>query len=142
MESGTGRFAQLIVIDASTIVGAAFRQGSVPWRGLMRARERDLVAMSEAVADEIREVLGRPKFAPVLTLRRQAEIVALLFTDAHWFVPTIRVTDCRDPGDDKYLELVLAANATVLVSSDRDLLSLHPWRGVPVLRPSDYLALA
>jgi hypothetical protein len=107
----------------------------------MRARERDLVAMSEAVAAEIREVLGRPKFARVLTPRRQAEIAALLLTDAHCFVPTTRVTDCRDPGDDKYLELVLAARGTVLVSSDQDLLSLHPWRGVPVLRPSDYLAL-
>ena len=95
--------------------------------------------MSEAVAGEIREVLGRPKFARVLTPRRQTEIAALLFTEAHWFEPTSRITDCRDPSDDKYLELVLAANATVLVSSDKDLLSLHPWRGVPILLPSDYL---
>jgi predicted nucleic acid-binding protein len=26
-----------------------------------------------------------------------------------WFEPTVRVTDCRDPKDDKYLELALAA---------------------------------
>ena len=97
--------------------------------------------MSEAVAAEIRAVLARPKFAKVLTSRRQAEIAALLFSDAHWFAPTARVTDCRDPSDDKYLELVVAASATALVSSDQDLLSLHPWRGVPILQPSAYLAL-
>jgi hypothetical protein len=97
--------------------------------------------MSESVAAEIRDVLARPRFARVLTLRRQAEIAALLFSDAHWFTPTTRVTDCRDPSDDKYLELALAANATVVISSDGDLLALHPWRGIPVLNPSEYLKL-
>jgi putative PIN family toxin of toxin-antitoxin system len=96
-----------------------------------RARKRDIVAISEAVADEIREVLGRPIFARVLTLRRETEIAALLFTDAYWFVPTIRVTECRDPSDDKYLELVLAANVTILVSSDQDFLSLHRGAAFP-----------
>ena len=97
--------------------------------------------MSEPVSAEIREVLTRPKFARVLTPRRRTEIAAMLFADAHWFVPTTRVTDCRDPDDNIYLELALAANAAVLISSDKDLLALHPWRGVPILRPPDYIML-
>ena len=48
--------------------------------------------------------------------------------------------DCRDAKDDKYLELALASGAEVIVSGDADLLVLHPWRGVRVLRPADYLA--
>jgi putative PIN family toxin of toxin-antitoxin system len=107
----------------------------------MRARERDSIAMSEVVAAEIREVLALPKFASVLTPRRQAEIAALLFADAHWFTPVTRVSDCRDPNDNIYLELVLASGAMILVSSDNDLLSLHPLRGVAILRPSGYVAL-
>jgi putative PIN family toxin of toxin-antitoxin system len=102
----------------------------------LRARERDNIAMSEAVAAEIREVLVRPKFAHVLTARRQAEITGLLFADARWFVPTLRVDECRDPDDKLYLELALAANASVLISSDKDLLSLHPWCGIPIMLPS------
>ncbi len=97
--------------------------------------------MSEPVAAEIREVLARPKFARVLTPIRQAEIAALLFSDARWFSPVERVADCRDPNDDKYLELALAARATELISSDRDLLSLGLWRGTRILNPSDYLIL-
>jgi hypothetical protein len=46
----------------------------------------------------------------------------------------VRVTDCRDPKDNKYLELALAAGAETIVSSDDDLLVLHPWRGVRILR--------
>jgi len=51
------------------------------------------------------------------------------------------VTDCRDPKDNKYLELALAAGASVIVSSDDDLLVLNPWRGIRILRPADYVRL-
>ncbi len=54
--------------------------------------------------------------------------------------PTVPVNDCRDAKDDKYLELALAAKAATIVSSDQDLLVLHPWRGVQILRPAAYLA--
>jgi predicted nucleic acid-binding protein len=52
------------------------------------------------------------------------------------------VSDCRDAKDDKYLELALAAGADMIVSSDEDLLVLHPWRGIPILSPADFLARA
>ena len=48
------------------------------------------------------------------------------------------MTDCRDPKDDKYLELALASQADRIVSSDGDLLVLHPWRGVRIPRPADH----
>ena len=60
---------------------------------------------------------------------------------AIWFDPAVRITDCRDPKDDKYLELALAAGAETIVSSDNDLLVLHPWCGVRILNPAGYLAL-
>lgn len=62
-------------------------------------------------------------------------------SEAVWFEPTLRVNDCRDPKDDKYLELALAAGAEIIVSSDADLLVLDPWRGVRIVRPASYLAL-
>lgn len=58
----------------------------------------------------------------------------------HWFETPVTVTDCRDNADNKYLELALAAQASTIVSSDRDLLVLHPWRGIPILPPAKYLA--
>ena len=131
----------MIVVDASSIVGAALKPDGTPARALMRVLEHDRLAMSEAVAAEIRDVLARPKFAPVLTQSDRANIAALLFADAQWFVPAMRVSDCRDPKDDIYLELALAARATTLISSDKDLLALHPWPGIPVLRPAEYLML-
>jgi uncharacterized protein len=129
----------VIVIDASSVIGAALNPSGIPRRALIHAQTNDRLAMSATVAMEIRSVLRRPKFAHLLPPHRQSEFTGMLFTEVHWFEPTTQVFDCRDPKDNKYLELVLAANASALISSDMDLLSLHPWRGIPILRPAEYL---
>ena len=129
----------MIVFDASTLVGAALKADSVPERALLRAEEVDVFALSAAVAAEITEVLNRPKFARVLAPVRRERVLGLLRDAAVWFEPAIRVADCRDPKDDKYLELALVSGAETIVSSDDDLLVLHPWRGVCILRPAEYL---
>lgn len=46
----------------------------------------------------------------------------------------------RAAKDNKCLELALAAGPWAIVSGDADLLVLHPWRGVRILRPTAYLA--
>ena len=123
------------------MVGAALRRDGVPRRALLAARERGRIALSPPVLDEIAEVLARPKFAAAIPLDRRAEIIGLLTAAAAWFEPGIRVRECRDPGDDIYLELALAAGAAALVSSDADLLVLDPWRGIRILRPAEFLTL-
>ena len=50
------------------------------------------------------------------------------------------VTDCRDPKDNKFLELALIGKATHIVSGDEDLLVLHPFRGISILTPQSFLA--
>jgi putative PIN family toxin of toxin-antitoxin system len=132
----------LIIFDASTLVSAALKADSVPEHALLRAEEVDVFALSAAVDAEIAAVLERPRFALMISLARRERILEILRRAAVWFEPAVRVTDCRDPKDDKYLELALAAGAEIIVSSDDDLRVLQPWRGVRILRPAHYLALA
>ena len=42
------------------------------------------------------------------------------------------VTVCRDPDDNKLLEIAVAGRADCLVTGDQDLLVLDPFRGIPV----------
>jgi predicted nucleic acid-binding protein len=99
----------LIVFDASALVGAALKVDSVPERALLLAEEVDVFALSAAVDLEIANVLARPKFERAIRAERRVRIMAILRGAAVWFEPTMRIADCRDPKDDKYLELALAA---------------------------------
>jgi putative PIN family toxin of toxin-antitoxin system len=130
----------LIVFDASAVVSAALREDGVPERALLHAEEADLFALSAEVEAEIVGVLSRPRFAGAVSAARRARILDALRGQAAWFAPTERVEDCRDAKDNMYLELALASGAWAIVSGDADLLVLHPWRGVRVLRPGEYLA--
>lgn len=130
----------MIVFDTSTLVGAASRRTGVPHQAFLHALRTDRVAVSEGTLSELREVLARPRLARFVSPELRDEVLALLSVSGVPFAPGERVTDCRDPKDDLFLELALASGAGILVSSDNDLLVLHPWRGVRILRPAEYLA--
>ena len=130
-----------VVFDASSIVGAALKTDSIPERALLLARSHDTVCLSSAVEGEIREVLQRPKFGRYISDISRQRILDIVGAGALMFHPTERVSDCRDVKDNKYLELGLAAAASIIVSSDEDLLVLDPWRGIRILRPADYVRL-
>jgi uncharacterized protein len=53
--------------------------------------------------------------------------------------PVVKITACRDPKDDMFLELALTANADCIISRDEDLLVLHPFENIPILNTSDFM---
>ncbi len=86
------------------------------------------LAMSQAIRYEIHDVLGRPAVrakVPAMTDARVAEILAFIdfFAVQVPEVPSV-CEFTRDPKDEKYLNLAVAASAGVIVSRDNDLLDL------------------
>jgi len=112
-----------------------------PLDALRKALLTDTLALSRPVEDELLEVLSRPRLARFIDLQLREEVIGQLLREAVRAVPTELVTDCRDAKDNKYLELAAAAGATLIVSSDNDLLVLDPWRGVRIVRPAEYLMM-
>jgi uncharacterized protein len=50
-----------------------------------------------------------------------------------------RVVACRDPTDDKFLELAVNGNADIVLTGDADLLALNPFRGIPIVAPGSFI---
>ena len=133
-----------VVLDTSTLVSAALRIGSVPHQALLKALGScDVCASAETLA-ELEEVLGRDKFDRYLDRESRLSFVSVMRRHVHLYI--VQKADieavhppCRDPKDTQFLALVLAAEADALVSSDEDLLALHPWRGVRILTPAEFL---
>ncbi len=133
----------IIVLDASTLVSAALKVESIPERAFLRiVDETNTLLLSQEVEDEYREVLFRPKFDRYASVEHRQRFLDIIAVAAETLVPTEIVRECADPKDDKYLTLAAAGKADVIVSSDvRHLLSMHPWRGVSILSPVQFLAL-
>jgi predicted nucleic acid-binding protein len=53
---------------------------------------------------------------------------------------TQKISACRDPKDNKFLEAALSSQADCIVSGDADLLDLTPFEGISILRPAEFLA--
>ncbi|MDQ6681273.1 MAG: putative toxin-antitoxin system toxin component, PIN family [Pseudomonadota bacterium] len=132
------------VFDTSTLVSAALRVDSVPSRALLEALADMRLCVSEATLLELRDVLLRSKFERCLPRPERTRFVELIerhgisFDVADAVVDS--VTGCRDATDRKFLALALVCHASALVSCDADLLALHPFRGIPVVLPADFLA--
>jgi predicted nucleic acid-binding protein len=55
-------------------------------------------------------------------------------------VPTVYpVRECRDPKDDKFLEVALNGKADLILTGETALLAMHPWQGIAILSPERYL---
>ena len=52
------------------------------------------------------------------------------------------IRECRDPKDDKFLEVALNGRADAIITGDADLLALHPWRDVNIFAPVDYVKMS
>jgi putative PIN family toxin of toxin-antitoxin system len=133
----------IVVFDASSFVSAALQANSIPERALQRAvSEPNRLILSREVEDEYREVIFRPKFDRFVSVERRQRFLDIVIVAGERVDPVDTVRECVDPKDDKYLTLAASGNADVVVSSDvRHLLSMHPWRGIAILSPADFLAL-
>lgn len=89
--------------------------------------------------NELCEVLVRHKFDKYISLKTRLLIIneikeLLVFSEI-----AETITDCRDPKDNKFLELAIAANASCIITGDKDLLVLHPFRNIPILNAIDFI---
>jgi putative PIN family toxin of toxin-antitoxin system len=98
-----------------------------------------VLLVSQATMSELADVLAQAKFDRYVSLEQRLQFISLLANTAE-FVPLIQIVrECRDPNDDKFLEVALNGRADVIVTGDADLLRMHPWREVAILQPSGYL---
>lgn len=128
-----------IVFDTSVIVSAVLLPRSIPRRAFDQAQDEGKVLISEETVDELNTVLRRDRFERYVTAIQRLEFLAELIEKAEWVHVTAVVFECRDPKDNKFLELAISGRATHLISGDKDLLVLHPFRGIQIVTPQVFL---
>ncbi|HYU34784.1 MAG TPA: putative toxin-antitoxin system toxin component, PIN family [Thermoanaerobaculia bacterium] len=132
------------VIDTNILVRAMLKPtGSVgPVVDLLR-EDRYVFLYSEATLNELIDVLSRPRMVRRygLTAAGVDALCALVILRGERIQPGRTITACRDPKDNKFLEVAVAGRADVIVTGDEDLEVLDPFEGIPLITPAKFLHL-
>jgi putative PIN family toxin of toxin-antitoxin system len=133
----TNRF----IVDTNTIVSAALFRQSVPRQALDHALADGILLVSETTTLELTSVLLRSKFDRYLQREIREQFLAVLLQQTTLIEITESVIACRDPKDDKFLEVAVCGDASLIITGDKDLLDLHPYRGISIVTPRQFLDL-
>ena len=126
-----------VVVDTNVFVSAALKDKSAPALAVHLVARRGMMLKSAATERQLFEVLDRPHLAPLIASAAR-DWLARLLAAAEMVAITERIVACRDPTDDKFLELAVNGRADFIVSGDADLLVLNPFRGIPIITPERY----
>ena len=128
------------VFDTNTLISAALIPKSTNRKALDKAISFGEFAISNKTMDELIEVLFRKKFDKYFHEENERWLILnMLEMNTKQFATDLFITDCRDPKDNKFLELAIAANASCIITGDKDLLILHPFRTIPILNAIDFI---
>lgn len=130
-----------VVIDANVLISRLLAPHSVAGSAVSRlVKKADVLACNGTLA-ELADVLSREKFDPYVGIEERKEFFRRFARLAETVTITSAVRACRDSKDDKYLELAVDGCAQFIVTGDKDLLTLSPFRAVAIITPAQLLAL-
>jgi uncharacterized protein len=128
-----------IVLDTNVIISALILPKSLTRMAFDLALENFEVLMSHEVLAELSEVIYRRRFDRYVQLSNRELFIAKLIAEVEFIEIKEAIAICRDPKDDKFLELVVSGNADFLITGDRDLLILNPFRDTAIISIQDFL---
>jgi uncharacterized protein len=130
-----------VVVDTNVFISAVLKDRSPPAEAVRLAAARDLLLKSNATEQELDITLARPRLAPLVPQRFRLWLDDVLAA-AELVQISEQIAACRDPKDDKFLELAVSGNSDLIVSGGAELLALHPFRGIPIITPAAFVRSA
>ncbi len=129
------------VFDTNTLVSAVLFPKSKPGKALRWVMRNGALLISPETLDELVEVMARDKFERYVTKEERGLFLNAFIDRVERIEPIESVIDCRDPKDNKFLEVAIAGKAQAIISGDTDLLELTPFRGIPIINANIFLEL-
>jgi len=127
------------VFDTNTLISRLLLPHSLPAQAISKALQQGDLLVSDATLQELAEVVSRPKFNKYLSSEERLTFFTLLSRIAIRVEILRPVVACRDPNDDKFLAVAVNGNADAIITGDQDLLELHPFLGIPIQTPREFL---
>jgi len=131
--------AKRIVVDTNLLISRLLLPDSTPGQAVRKAEREGRILASRATLDELADALGRRKLDPYVSIEERQHYLRLLGRIVDMVTVEHVVRRCRDPSDDRFLELALSGEADLILTGDQDLLALNPFRGIPITTAQEYV---
>jgi putative PIN family toxin of toxin-antitoxin system len=128
------------VVDNNILVSALLVKNSAPFQVISKIEERDVILYSEETLLELNQVLSRKKFIKYFAIEEKQAFIFKLLEKAELVEIEESINICRDPKDDKFLELAVSGKADFIITGDQDLLVLNPFRNIEIITANDFLS--
>ena len=129
-----------LVFDNNVLISASLDWNSNPAKCIVKARAHQHKILTSKIAlAELRATFLNIKFDRYLSFSNRIDYCETFAQEALLIEPTVQFSYCRDPKDNIFLELAWDGNADLIITGDKDLLSLNPFRGIPIINPRQYL---
>jgi len=133
---------KLFVFDVNALVSAFILESETNARAFDKASSTGRIITSDAIQSELAEVFLRPKFDRYARFDDRLDFLRYFDRQALlWSAPLPVIRACRDPKDDMFLELAVAASASCIITGDKALQVLDPFRGIRILNAADFISL-
>jgi len=128
------------VIDTNTLVsGLLFAKNSIPKQAIDKATDEGKLLISSDTLDELIEVFEREKFNKYFPYQERMEALKSFVKQCELITIEEHIEACRDPKDDKFLEVAVNGQALAIVTGDKDLLVLNPFRDISIFTAREFL---
>lgn len=129
----------LFVLDTNVLISTVLVPNSTSQAAFVKALQKGKLVHSLATLDELKQVLERKKFDKYISRDERIQFLTMLVRESLLVEISVNITACRDPKDNKFLELAVSADAKTIISGDDDLLVLHPFRDIKIISPRAFL---
>jgi putative PIN family toxin of toxin-antitoxin system len=128
-----------ILLDTNVLISAALSVQGKPAKCLDWTLDHATLLTSTRLLSELETRLARPRLAKYLTEVDRRTFMTRYAQSAVTIDVEAMIKACRDPDDDHLLDVAIGGRAGCLVTGDLDLLVLHPFSGLPILSPANFL---
>ena len=128
-----------LVIDTNILISGLMAVNSLPQQVFDYATSQAILLISDEVQSEIENVISRPKLQKYITLERRTKFLSELSQQVERVEINQQIRACRDPKDDKFLELAVCGEADYIITGDTDLLDLHPFQNISIIKAASFL---
>ncbi|MDZ8222664.1 putative toxin-antitoxin system toxin component, PIN family [Nostoc sp. ChiVER01] len=134
---------KLIVIDTNVLLSAALSPDGTARKALDKVYKEFFIAQSDETYQELKTRIYKRKFDKYISDEERQDFLDVVKKYSKFIEIKSQVKICRDPDDNKFLELAKDSSAEFLLTGDQDLLSLNILAEYEnqIITPRDFLDL-